>query len=198
MKGKILSGRLFSAIAAIMLVAVITTPVLASPATATRTLPASVASGAEFDVAIDASGCGTFGQVVETLPSGFVYVSSSLPADQVEQVVGNMVKFTFLADAASFTYRVKAPTVDATTTFIFQGEVMDEDRIPYPIEDDDITVVADILAYYRAYSGEPNVVELSDLVKAANDWLSGEAPPGFENPITLPQLVDLANEWAIG
>ena len=57
---------------------------------------------------------------------------------------------------------------------------------------------ADILSYYRSYSGDPNVVELSDLVKAANDWLSGQAPPGFDNPITLPQLVQLANEWLAG
>jgi len=139
MKGKILSGKLFSAIAAIILVAIIATPVLASPATTIRTLPASVASGAEFDVAIEASGCGTFGQVVETLPSGFVYVSSSLPADQVEPV-GNNVKFTFLADAKSFTYRVKAPTVDATTICTFHGVVMDVDRISYPIEDGEVIV----------------------------------------------------------
>jgi len=142
MKGKILSGKLFSAIAAIMLVAIITTPVMASPAIATRTLPASVASGAEFDVAIEASGRGTFGQVVETLPSGFVYVSSSLPADQVEPV-GNNVKFTFLGDAKSFTYRVEAPTVITTTIYTFHGIVKDDDKKEYRIEeDDDITVTA--------------------------------------------------------
>lgn len=139
MKGKILSGRLFSVIAAIMLVSVITIPVLASPAIATRTLPALVASGAELEVAIEASGCGSFGQVVETLPSGFVYVSSSLPADQIEQE-GSTVKFTFLADAKSFTYRVKAPTVDTTTAYTFTGVVMDEDRVSYPIEDSEVVV----------------------------------------------------------
>jgi len=122
-----------------MLVAVIAAPVLATPATATRTMPATVASGAEFDVAIDASGCGTFGQVVETLPSGFVYISSSVPADQVEQI-GSTVKFTFFGDAKSFTYRVKAPPVDTTAACIFQGEVMDDDRISYPIEDSEVIV----------------------------------------------------------
>jgi len=161
MKGKIiLSGKLFSAIAAIMLVALIATPVLASPATATRTLPASVASGAEFDVAIEASGCGTFGQVVETLPSGSVYVSSSLPADQVEQI-GDMVKFTFLGDAKSFTYRVKAPMVDTTTICIFQGVVMDDDRISYPIEDSEVEVTG-------CLSGDANgdgVVNSLDITK---------------------------------
>ncbi|HEX73550.1 MAG TPA: hypothetical protein G4N93_00135 [Dehalococcoidia bacterium] len=177
MKGKILSGKLFSAIAAIILVSVIATPVLASPATATRTLPASVASGAEFDVAIEASGCGTFGQVVETLPSGFVYVSSSLPAKRVEPV-GNMVKFTFLADAKSFTYRVKAPTVDTTTVCTFHGVVMDEDRISYPIEDSEVIVcmkgdfdgdghidIFDFVAFADAYGselGDPNYNAIGD------------------------------------
>ena len=106
----------------------------------TRTLPTSVTSGAEFDVIIEASGCGAFGQVVETLPGGFAYVSSSLPADQVEQI-GDVVKFSFLGDAASFIYRVNAPRVADTTTYSFHGTVLDEDRISYPIEDDDITVI---------------------------------------------------------
>ena len=173
MKGKILSGKLFSAIAAIMLVAVITTPVLASPATATRTLPASVASGAEFDVAIDASGCGTFGQVVETLPSGFVYVSSSLPADQVEQVVGNMVKFTFLADAASFTYRVKALTVDTITTCTFHGVVMDVDRISYPIEDSEV-----IVCMKGDFDGDGHI-DIFDFVQFADAYGSEAGDPNY-------------------
>jgi len=109
----------------------------------TRTLPSSVTSGAQFDITIEALGCGTFGQVVETLPSGFTYVSSSLPADQVEQM-DSTVKFTFLGDSASFTYRIKAPTVDTTTTYTFHGVVKDENRISYPIEDDLITVEAPV------------------------------------------------------
>ena len=107
----------------------------------TRTPPSSVASGAEFNVAIEALGCGVWGQVIETLPDEFTYVSSSLPADQVEQV-GNTVKFSFF-DSASFTYKVKAPTVDATSTYTFQGKVLDEDRTSYPIEDDEITVTVE-------------------------------------------------------
>ena len=108
-----------------------------------RTVPASVPSEAEFNVAIKASGCGIWGQVIETLPSGFTYVSSSLPADQVEQV-GNTVKFTFLDSTSfTFTYKVKAPRVADTTTYTFQGRVLDEDRISYPIEDDEITVTVE-------------------------------------------------------
>jgi len=106
-----------------------------------RTLPTVVASGVEFDVAIEASGCGAFGQVVETLPGGFTYVSSSLPEEQVEQI-GNMVKFSFLGDAVNFTYMVESPEVTAGAAYTFRGKVLDEDRISYPIEDDDITVMS--------------------------------------------------------
>ncbi len=139
MSKKAISRKFLCLMATVMLAAVITVPVLASPATATRTLPASVSSGTEFDVAIVTSGCGAFGQVVETLPDGFSYVSCT-PSDIGVEQVGDTIKFTFLG-SASFTYRAKAPTIDTTTTYTFHGVVKDEDNIEYPIEDDNITVL---------------------------------------------------------
>jgi len=56
--------------------------------------------------------------------------------------------------------------------------------------------VVDILDYYRAYSGNPNVVDTQDLLKAANDWAHDVVPPGFTEPISTTQLLALANEWA--
>ena len=57
-----------------------------STAVATRSLnPASVAAGGTVTVRIDASGYGDFGAVTEMLPTGFAYVSSSLPASQGER-----------------------------------------------------------------------------------------------------------------
>jgi hypothetical protein len=53
----------------------------------------------------------------------------------------------------------------------------------------------DIIAYYRGLGLDPNVVELSDVVQAANDYLGGVIPTGFTAAITLPELVQLANEW---
>ena len=53
------------------------------------------------------------------------------------------------------------------------------------------------LAYYRAYSGDPDVVETPDLLKAANDWANGISAPGFDNAIPTLQLLQLANEWAV-
>lgn len=139
MRKKIISAKFLCLIATVMLAAVITVPVLASPATAIRTLPASASSAAEFDVAIETSGCGAFGQVIETLPDGFTYVSCT-PGDIGVEQVGDTVKFTFLG-SASFTYRAKSPTIDTTTTYTFRGVVKDEDNIEYPIEDDNITVL---------------------------------------------------------
>ena len=55
---------------------------------------------------------------------------------------------------------------------------------------------ADILAYYRGYSGDAEVVETTDLLKAANDWANAVVPPNFTEPISTTQLLTLANEWA--
>ena len=141
MKKKIPSRKFLPTLAAVILIAIIAAPVLASPATAIRTLPTSVESGADFDVAIEASDCGFAGQVVETLPDGFAYLSHT-PSDIGIEQVGNTVKFTFLGDSVSFTYTVRAPTVATTTTYAFKGIVRDENNVGYPIPDSDITVTA--------------------------------------------------------
>ena len=53
---------------------------------ATRTFQQDwAAPGGELRVAITASNYGFIGQVVETLPDGFTFVSSTLPANQIEQ-----------------------------------------------------------------------------------------------------------------
>jgi len=136
---QILLGKLLPVVAAAALVtALVAVPVLASPASATRSLPSSVESGDEFDVAIQPEGCGFAGQVIETLPAGFTYLSCLTPDVGVE-VTGNTVKFTFLG-SDSFTYRVEAPAVTVTTIYPFHGVVKDEDKNEYPIPDDDITV----------------------------------------------------------
>ena len=54
----------------------------------------------------------------------------------------------------------------------------------------------DILSYYRNLGNIPNVVETTDLLKAADDWSNNVAPQGFASPITTQQLLALADEWA--
>jgi hypothetical protein len=118
----------------------------APPATtASRDLPATVAPGAPFPVSITASGYGTMGQVLETLPAGFSYVSSSLDASQV-RVTGNVVKFVLLGEA-SFTYSVTAATV--ADTYTFSGIIKDEDANEYTIGGDTDITVGPVGAYDR-------------------------------------------------
>jgi len=54
----------------------------------------------------------------------------------------------------------------------------------------------DIISYYRSLGSNSNIVETTDLLKAADDWSSDVAPPGFASPITTQQLLALADEWS--
>jgi hypothetical protein len=60
-------------------------------------------------VTITAAGYGSFADVVETLPLGFTYMRSSLPADQVT-TEGRTVTLSLIgiASPATFTYTVRA------------------------------------------------------------------------------------------
>lgn len=133
--------RSLCGIVAIALTILWTAPALASPPTATRSLPSSAESEGTFDVLIEVSGCGKFGQVVENLPAGFTYLGCR-PEDLMVTQQDNTLKFTFIGDSVSFAYSVKAPRITATTTYVFTGLVKDEDRNEYPLPDSAITVVA--------------------------------------------------------
>ena len=86
----------------------------------------AVVPGAELSVSISASNYGSFGQVTETLPSGFVYVSSSLAADDVEQN-GQMVIFTLLGrgELRLHGYRIRGLWVPTTS----EGVLSNSDRV---------------------------------------------------------------------
>ena len=76
---------------------------------ATRTFQQDwAAPGGELTVTINASDYGFIGQVVETLPDGFTYVSTTLPANQIEQEA-QVIRFNLFGDA-SFNYVVTVPT----------------------------------------------------------------------------------------
>ena len=74
----------------------------------------SVDPGDELIVTITDAGDGT-GQVVETLPAGFSYVSSSLLDSSVERQ-GQTITFTLLGDT-NFTYTVTASSVEGVYSF---------------------------------------------------------------------------------
>ena len=119
--------------AALTLAIVISTLALAAPRatvqsqshSASRSFSADwTAPGSKFRVNIAARNYGPFGQVVETLPPGFAYVSSSLGATEVE-VEGQMVRFS-LFGISSFFYMVGAPTTDGG--YVFSGLISNSDR----------------------------------------------------------------------
>lgn len=64
-----------------------------------------------------------------------------------------------------------------------------------PVLTIDFTAQDAMLTYYRGLGSNPNVVETSDLLTAANDWRDNIIPPGFSASITTDQLLILADEW---
>ena len=108
----------------------VTVQAAAASHSATRSVDDSrVAGGGEVVVTIELEGLGGFGQVRETLPEGFEYVSSSLSDDQVSMSDGT-VTFTILRDD-SFTYTVTAS--DADGDHAFSGEALNDARMPAEI-----------------------------------------------------------------
>jgi len=97
---------------------------------ATRSMLSSVTAGANFNVDINTFDFGAFGQVVETLPAGFSYVSSTLSEAAVD-TVGQEVTFTLLAEDTTFSYTVKAS--NSTGPHTFSGILKDADKVPYDV-----------------------------------------------------------------
>ncbi len=85
---------------------------------------ASVEPGGLLEVSVSAEGYGAIGQVVETLPEGFVYRGSDQPEATVS-VDGQTVAFT-LFQSSNFTYVVSAPAQEGV--YAFTGTVKDQLR----------------------------------------------------------------------
>ena len=99
---------------------------------ATRSFSAtSVPAGGELDVTIVTNGSG-FGQVVETLPAGFTYVSSTLSEIAVE-TDGQAVTFTLFPLAGQFTYKVTVS--DMAKAHVFNGVVVDQPAPDEPLDE---------------------------------------------------------------
>ena len=85
--------------------------------------------GGEVVVTVTAAGYGAFGHIVETLPAGFSYVSSSLPNHAIG-VNGQEVSFTLL-DGQAFTYTASASNREGS--YAFYGIVMNADELEQPV-----------------------------------------------------------------
>ena len=82
-----------------------------------------------LEVTIAVSDYGPFGQVVETLPSGFNYEGSDL-SEAAVTVEGQTVAFTLLEDE-QFTYTVSAPSAEGS--YSFSGVLLDTDKVAAPV-----------------------------------------------------------------
>ncbi len=152
--------------------------------TATRALPAEpVSAGTAFTIGIDASGYGFGGQVVETLPEGFCYVTCTLDPGSVElKAELNMVKFTLFGET-SFSYTVIAS--DTAGTYNFSGMLKDMDKNEYEVGGDKKIVVEqgpspieisieEGMEALGAEKGDPNLCVLTDATYVKSEGITTE------------------------
>ena len=160
-------------------------PVDATGHSAARSFSAATATGnGTLDVTITVDGLGGFGGVIETLPDGFGYVSTTLADEPV--IDGQNVTFALLAED-SFTYTVSVPNAAGTHTF--SGVVLDSDRESNEVGGDaDVMVTpapTDELNASRSFSASTVEAggELTVTITAGNYGQFGEVvetlPAGF-------------------
>ena len=167
---------------------------IGTPATwgAVRSLSSpSVSPGRQVVVTITASGYGGYGQVVETLPSGFSYVSSSLP-DSGVTAVGREVRFILLGET-DFTYTVTAPS--AAGTYSFSGVLRNSDREDVPVGGAlTIAVAAGDPLIVRYDANNNGMIEKNEVINAINDYLFGEG----DAAISKSDVIKLINLYLFG
>lgn len=100
---------------------------ITSASSAERFLPASVDVGEEFQITINLADYGAAGQVLEKLPEGFTFVSSSLP-DRAVTVNENKLSFLLMGEE-SFTYTLKAPEEGGKYNFVGLLKNIDKNEV---------------------------------------------------------------------
>ncbi len=137
----------------------VTAPSTTLPSTgpsATRYFPEPwMLSGGELAITITAKRYGVWGKIVETLPAGFTYASSSLPA--ATTVEGQTVTFSLVGEE-TFTYTVIAPAEEGTPSFA--GVLHDSNNVQQPVRGYSAIIVRDTPpptpTFTPATSLEPN------------------------------------------
>ena len=170
------------------------TPRTGIPATgsATRSFsPATVAPGGQLVVTISAIGYGPFGAVVETLPSGFTYVSGSVSPSTVAVVVqGQELRFTLLGQT-SFTYTATAPnTVGA---YAFSGLLSNSGGQEVSVGGAVSATVGQVADIITRYDKNGNgTIERDEVIQAINDFLFDTGN------ITREDVIQLINAFLFG
>ncbi len=175
-----------------------TAPVTAQgSAGATRSFsPAAVAPGGQVTVTINPANYGSRGTVIETLPQGFSYVSSSLGSGRVN-VRSRQVTFTLQGDT-SFTYTVTAAS--GTGPHTFSGTLTDSDGNDHVVGGADTVTVSPVDPLVARYDDPANGgngngrIDRSELIRGINDYLSGT---GADAP-SRAEVIRLINLYLSG
>lgn len=121
---------------AILLLALTLFTVPASAGSAERTFSSSVSPDQEFKVTVNIADYGAAGQVIEKLPAGFTFVSSTLP-ERAVTVNGSEVSFLLMTEK-SFSYTLKAPAT--TGTYKIAGILRDINKTEFSVRPADCSI----------------------------------------------------------
>ena len=156
----------------------------------------SVPAGGELTVQITARDFGSVGaRVVETLPEGFVYQSSSLPIEQeiVDTNDSRNVTFAIVLESSPFTFTYTVKASETADTYRFSGTIKDiprdQDGETRTIGGDtEVMVTASDMAMpmaSRAFSpatvmmGDPVTVTITASGYGASGMVAETLPTGF-------------------
>ena len=129
---------------------------------------ATVAVGDELEITVTPSGHGRFGQLVETMPEGFSYVSSSQPLTEID---GRDVVLTFL-EGETVRYRVTAATTVGAGSF--SGILKNEDKVEHQVSGQhQVTVEAALNLLTRYDANDDDVIERVEYLAALDDFIDG-------------------------
>lgn len=170
-----------------------TAPVTAQgSAGATRSFsPATVIPGGQVTVTINPANYGSRGTVVETLPQGFSYVSSSLGSARVN-VVSREVTFT-LQGETSFTYAVTAASRAGAHTF--SGTLRDSGGDVHAVRGADTVTVSSVDPLITKYDTNRNGrIDRSEVIRGINDYLVGTGA----DALSRAELIRLINLYLFG
>ena len=160
--------------------------------------PSPVDPGVEATVTIDVAGA-SVGQVVETLPEGFGYVSGSVsPSSVGVEEMGQNITFTLLGQS-SFSYRVTTPEMEQTYTFMGVLKVLDtatSETMNYPMDDTDLLVGIPPTATPVPPTATPVVDDKGTPVPPTRTPRPTPVPPPPPTPVAIEKVDVTAVEGA--
>ena len=115
------------------------TPDPSAPGAVRSFSASSVSPGDPLTVTITAANYGGFGQVVETLPDGFTYTTTTF--DGTARPDGQTVTFALIGSPVTLTYTVTATSMTGSHTF--SGTLTDTDRVAHAVGGDETITVAE-------------------------------------------------------